>query len=292
MELKDLQYFIVVGEELHFARAAARLHIVPAAVSQRIRGLERELGVRLFERTSRSVRLTSAGERLLVNARTIVSGVGDMTALARALGAGASDQVALGFSPNLSPFVARFLAAIVDAHPGLDIVGRSMWGAEALAGVRSGALTAALVRGPVTEAGLVVVAFGSYEDSFLAVPAGDALARRRRISLTALEGRAVLVNERDAAPRIHDTTVQFFAEYGVAPLWRHHRVQEYEQEMTLVAAGVGATLVHSHQATTSYPGVVIRPLVQPGPRYDLQVMCRSADTSAVARTIRTLQAPG
>ncbi len=291
MELKDLEYFVVVGEELHFGRAAARLHIVPAAVSQRIRGLEQELGVRLFERTSRRVRVTPAGERLLVNARAIVSSVGAMAALARALAAGASGQVALGFAPNLSPFVSRLLMAIVDAHPGLDIVGRSMWGAQALAAVRGGELTAALVRGPVTEADVVATPFGSYEDSFLAVPAGDALARRRRISLTTLEGRAVLVNERDVAPHIHDTTVRFFAAHGVAPIWRHHRVQDYAQEMTLVAAGVGATLVHSHQATASYPGVVIHPLVQTGPRYDLQVVCRSTDTSAVARTIRALRAP-
>src|ERR1700750_1720241 len=73
VELRELQYFVVVSEELHFARSAQRLHIARSAVSERIKRLEDELGVRLFDCTSRRVRLTRDGRQLLAGARRVTS---------------------------------------------------------------------------------------------------------------------------------------------------------------------------------------------------------------------------
>lgn len=82
MELRELESFVTVGEELHFGRAAGRLHIVPAALSRRVRELERELGVTLFARTSRRVALTREGATLLPVARRALR---EFSATARSL---------------------------------------------------------------------------------------------------------------------------------------------------------------------------------------------------------------
>lgn len=291
VELKDLEYFVAVGQELHFGRAAARLHIVPAAVTQRIQRLERELGVDLFERTSRRVALSSAGRTLLPAEAEILNSAAHFARAAEATRERAPGRVHLGFAPNLSPYVAQFVARVTQAHPEAEIVGRSMWGREAVGAVQEGDLTAAIVRGPVTGSDLETVPFGTSTDGFVALPEDDPLVKRPTVELSALGGRAVLVPDREAAPLVHDATLRFFADHAVAPVWRRHAVQEYGQEMTLVAAGVGAALVHTHLADERYPGVAIRRLEPAGPTYDLVVVLRGTDRSPVARTVRELR-PG
>ena len=89
MEIRQLAYFVTVADELSFGRAAERLHIVQPAVSQQIRRLERELGVPLFDRSSRHVRLTAAGERLLPEARAVLAAAGRVRQVAADAAAGA-----------------------------------------------------------------------------------------------------------------------------------------------------------------------------------------------------------
>lgn len=284
MEARDLQHFITVAEELHFARAAARLHIVPAAVSQRVRDLEAELGVRLFERTSRTVRLTPAGRLLLGPARVVLNDLAAVTELGRSLANGASGQARLGLAPNLGGFAARFVAELVSVLPGLEAVGHSLWGVQGLEALESAEVDAAVVRGPVSRQGISTVTIGEYRDGYVAVSEHDQAAGMSTASLELFQGRPFLVPERALAPVVHDRTVSFFAEHGVAPLWRHHRLQSYEQMMTFVAAGYAAGLVHSHVADAEFPGVRIVPLAQTAPAFQVLVAWRTGDTSpAVAR---------
>ena len=289
MELRDLKYFQAVAVELHFGRAAARLHVAPASVTQRIRQLERTLGVDLFERTSRRVSLTPAGERLLVSAQEVLAAVLAFERSARSLGSPARDPLNVGFAPNVGPVASELMKALVDASRDREVVGRSLWSHEALEQVRSGELSAAIVRGPVDDHELTTVWLAESVDESLAMSATHPLTRSPSIDLRQLEDRPVLIVERDCAPHVHDATVEFFKVHHVTPAWRPHRVQEYDQIMTLVAADVGVTLVHSHQAAGTYRDVTIRPLAQPGPRYDLNVVYRTADTSAVPELLETIR---
>lgn len=287
MEARDLQYFITVAEELHFARAAARLHIVPAVVSQRVRDLEKELGVRLFERTSRTVALTPAGRLLAGPARTVLNDLAAVSELARSLANGAGGKVSLSFAPNLGVFDSRFVTELVGALPGLEAVGHSLWGLHGLEALEAGEVQAAVVRGPVSRQGIRAVAIGEYHDGYVAVSRDDQAAGMSKAPLELFQGRPFLIPERALAPVVHDRTVGFFAEHGVAPLWRHHRLQYYEQIMTFITAGYAAGLVHSHLIShfaDEFPDVRIVPLAQTAPRYEVLVAWRTGDTSpAVAR---------
>lgn len=89
---------------------------------------------------------------------------------------------------------------------------------------------------------------------------------------------------------MHDATVRFFAEHGVAPAWHHHRLHEHEQQLALVAAGAASALVHSHRAGMRVPGVVIRPLRQQGPRHRFHLVRPSEDASAAATRVFDLAA--
>ena len=110
LDLRRLRYFVAVAEERHFGRAAARLHVTTPPLSQRIRELEQALGVALFERTSRRVALTPAGERLLVDARAVLRGDGPLHRHRRRAGGCAAD-VGVGYCHGSERAVMRAIGA-------------------------------------------------------------------------------------------------------------------------------------------------------------------------------------
>ncbi|WP_433560011.1 LysR family transcriptional regulator [Pseudonocardia xinjiangensis] len=112
MEIRQLRYFVAVAEELHFGRAAERLAVVQPAVSQQVGRLERELGVRLLARSSRRVALTGDGERLLVEARSVLAAVERVRAVAGELAEGRAGTLRVGTSPGLGERVRRGVARI------------------------------------------------------------------------------------------------------------------------------------------------------------------------------------
>ena len=285
MDSRDLLFFVTVAEELHFARAAARLYIVPATVTQRVRALEAELGVRLFNRTSRRVALTPEGRRLLEPARGILQNLDAMADLARSLAVGSTGHVRVAFAPNLGTIGARFTAELLTRLPRLETVGESMWSSAGLDAVSRGEVAAAVVRGPVHRAGLHSTIIGSHHDGYVALAQDDPLATLPAVSIQAFEGRSFLINERSLAETVHDSTVAFFAAHGVAPRWRHHRLLGYEQIGPFVAAGYAATLIHSHLGGADLPGVTILPLTDHAPEYEIAVVWREDDRSPLAATL-------
>ncbi|MGW2612476.1 LysR substrate-binding domain-containing protein [Streptomyces mirabilis] len=198
MELRQLVYFVTVAEELHFGRAAERLHIVQSAVSQQIRRLERELGAELFDRSPRHVRLTGAGERLLPEARTVLAAVD------RARAAVAPAEVLrLGTSTGLGAHLDRVLAGFAERKPTVQVELVSLPARERLARVVDGRLDAAFVRGAEPLAGVRVLPL--WPDPLVAaLPAGHPLAAREGIDLAELAALPLSITARRTNPTLVD----------------------------------------------------------------------------------------
>lgn len=183
MELRQLRYFVAVAEELHFARAASRLLITSPTLSQQVKVLERDLGVRLFERGAAGVRLTPAGSELLPLARSTLAGAGALEETARRLALGRASSLQVGFlSFSLTAPVRRLLNEFGRAEPTVDLQLRQYEWDDPSAGLVDGSSDVAILRPPFTGSEcLSTLEIG--RDPLVAVMAEDhALARLPSLS--------------------------------------------------------------------------------------------------------------
>ena len=215
MELRQLLYFVTVADELNFRRAAQRLNIVQPAVSQQIRRLERELDVPLFERTSRSVSLTAAGARLLIEARSVLAAVEHTREVAADLAGGG--VVRLGTSQGLGERLALLLDELARRAPDLRVELVSVPSARRLALVRSGRLDAAVLRARPAVRDLELLELWR-EPLVAALPAGHPLAASPGLTLEQLRDLPLRLAARDDNPDFHDFLLAACAEAGFEPL--------------------------------------------------------------------------
>ena len=192
MELRQLRYFIAVAEELHFRRAAERLHISQPPLSQQIRALEDELGFALLTRTRRRVELTPAGEAFLRDARAMLGELDGAVATARRIDAGQTGRLRVGF---VGSALLSIVPGIVRAVPRLatrrrDRAARALDGRPAARGQRRRRRRRA--RAPADRATTASCARETVlrERTVAALPAGHPLARLGRVPLRAAGGRA------------------------------------------------------------------------------------------------------
>jgi DNA-binding transcriptional LysR family regulator len=199
VELRALRYFVTVAEELHFGRAAERLHVAQPAVSQQLARLERELGVRLLDRSPRRVRLTEAGRRVLDAARGALAAAEQVRFAAGAAAGTMRIGTAAGFTTRLE----RGIDALRDAAPPFDVVLVDLPLAARLTALRAGELDLALARGVVSAPGLRVLP--AWTEPLVAVvsrhhPAAD----RAAVGAAELAGGALRVPARQHDPSLHD----------------------------------------------------------------------------------------
>ncbi|MFJ5289445.1 LysR family transcriptional regulator [Streptomyces sp. NPDC088348] len=212
MEFRQLSYFVTVAEELHFGRAAGRLHIVQSAVSQQVQRLERELGQELFDRSPRHVRLTEAGERLLPEARAVLAAVDR----ARAAVAPRT-TLRLGTSTGLGEHLDRVLTALAGIAPDLAVELVSAPTRTRLEQVADGRLDAAFVRAAEPVRGVRLIPL--WEDPLVAaVPAGHPLAARPDVALADLAGLRLRMVARRTNPPLVDLVMSACAAAGFEPL--------------------------------------------------------------------------
>jgi DNA-binding transcriptional LysR family regulator len=282
MELRQLRYFVAVAEELHFRRAAERLHISQPPLSQQIRALEDELGFELLTRTRRRVQLTPAGEAFLRDARVVLGELEGAVATARRIDAGQTGRLRVGFVGSaLLSIVPGTVERFRASRPGVAIELRERSTVDQLRAVSAGVIDVGLVRPPIDDDGELRAQTVLRERTVAALPAGHALARLARVPLARLAAEPLVLFPRDQAPGFHDLLIAALGSTGAGP-----RVVQYAPEMLtiigLVAAGTGVSLVPASVSRLALDGVTDRP-VSGAPRSELVAITRARDESALVR---------
>ena len=291
VDLRRLRYFVAVAEECHFGRAAARLHMSTPPLSQRIRELESELGLRLFDRTSRRVELSPAGERLLGEARIVLRAADGFNRLASELASEPSD-IGLGFCHGSEGGAMIALRRMLDQQPEVGVRPAAMTSLHIFEALRNGRISVGIVRGAVNDPDVIAsVPLAEVPVDHVVVPPDHRLATSDRVDVTDLEGEPVLIVEREDAPRAHDEITHYFAGFGVRPRWIPHGATQIERVFDMVSVGAGIGWLNSWQAEreSGRTDVAIRPLIPVGMHDVFRIAWRAGDTSpATATCVRVL----
>jgi DNA-binding transcriptional LysR family regulator len=213
-DLRELRAFVAVAEELSFTRAAERLNLSQQTVSETVRGLERELGVELLERTTREVRVTAAGRALLEDGSEAIARADAAFAAARAVGGGQAGTLRVGVTPAIGPQDRDDLVRGLRAeHPELSVSLRELRPGELRRSLRAREVDVAVNRASGAEDGDVesVELRPSRIDVF--VPAGHALAGRESAELADFDGERLLTPSAPGTPYT-DLLISRFADGG------------------------------------------------------------------------------
>src|SRR5580658_195993 len=185
MELRHLRYFVAVGEEQHYGRAAQRLHIAQPALSCQIQDLEDEIGCRLFDRLPRGVRISAAGKSFLEDARRILQQVNESVARAGRVARGQSGTLRIGFPESASwhGVVPDSFRQFRERQPNAELQLNPLSSLEQIEAIRSGRLDAGFVYNiPETDRELDQVGVGLHR-LVLAAPKGHPLTKLRKLRL-------------------------------------------------------------------------------------------------------------
>jgi DNA-binding transcriptional LysR family regulator len=212
-----LRSFVVLAEELHFARAAERLYIEQPALSQRIRRLERRVGAELFIRDTRNVRLTPAGAGFLNDVTDVLKRLDDAVTRAREVESGNRGALRLAYTLSVGYEALPILLADVDEElPGLEVEALEMWEKDVLIAMSRRTSDVGLVRYDPDDPELVSVLVRR-EPLILAVPHGHHLADRSRVRLAELSGERFVITPSSLAPGYQGLIEQVFAAAGFVP---------------------------------------------------------------------------
>lgn len=254
MELRQLQYFVAVAEEMHFNHAAERLHIAQPALSQQIRRLEHELKVTLLMRTTRRVELTDAGRVLLTEARRVLADADHARAAVAYTADGQAGLLRIGF---VSSAAVRIMPALVPAMqqnwPRVHLQLREITTDRQVEQILEGRLDVGIVR-EIDAPAQIVAQLLSKEPLVLAVPTAHPLASRRRVRLAELAGEHFVVFPRHQVSRLYDHIAALCHHAGV----RFEIAQEALQFPTilgLVAANTGIAIVPDALRALHLPGL-------------------------------------
>jgi DNA-binding transcriptional LysR family regulator len=251
-------------------------------LSQRIRELEAALGVELFERTSRRVALTPAGEQLLVEARGVLDAMGRFDAAVAALVA-APATLTVGYCHGSEDGVMRTIGAMRTAHPEIVVRADGLTSLLILDGLRAGRVAVGVVRGPFVDGnGLTSVPLARVPVDHVSLPPGHRLARAEVIDVAELDGEPVLVVDRHDAPTAHDEIHAYVVAHDARPRWIEHAAVQVERVLDQVALGAGIGWLNSWQAARAggRDDVVVQPLRPVGLYDDFRLAWRSGDGSS------------
>lgn len=272
MELRHLRYFMAVAEELHFGRAARRLHVSQPPLSRQIRQLEEELGAELFERSSRRVELTEAGRYYMAEVSKAMALLDEAGNTVRSVAKGEQGALKIGFvgPAACGPFPAM-VREFRRRYPDIRLTIRAMSTYHQLGLLNRGRLDAGFSRLYEHDTHGLNTRIFQREAYCLAVPREHALAAKNKVDLAELDGEDMIFYPRHYQPRLHDALIAAFDRAGAAP----NIVQEANTEqstLALVAAGMGVALVPSSSVNGCPAGVRLLPLEGTLPPWEVTVV--------------------
>lgn len=289
MDVRQLRAFLAVAEDLHFGRAAVRLHVAQPYLSRTVRALEDELAAPLFERTTRRVELTRAGAALVEHARAMVATEDEARAAVTAAHQGRSGRVRITFAgPSAHITVGRLARAVRERHPQIDLVflpGR--YGSTALAELLHGEADLALARftePPVGVRSRVV----ERDRCVVAVPENHRLADRDPLTFTDFRNEPFVAFPESYGSAVRDVFVSQCHAAGFTPTFAQTAPDSWTS-VALVSAGVGLHFTTA-SAVSRLPldGVVIRDVADPLPSILVHLAWRRTDEDrALAHVLHT-----
>jgi DNA-binding transcriptional LysR family regulator len=294
VELRRIRYFVAVAEELHFRRAAARLHLAQPALSQQIRKLELELGVQLLHRSKRSVSLTTAGSAFLNEARRVLRQADEAVRTAQGARDGALGNLRVGHLPDTVPSkLLRVFAAFAASHPGVNVAPETVQMRRAIEDVRNGRLDVAVVALPAPVSGLQVTPL-DLEGTLVAIADRHPLSGRASVPMERLGDEQLVLLPRATNPAFYDGVAAACRGAGIAPPLIETAEPQVMHVLLTVAAGLGIAVLPSSAAERySAHGVTFRPLDPPSPTTEIALVTRADGNetmvSAFLRVARTLE---
>lgn len=290
MELKQLKYFVAVAEERHFGRAALRVHISQPPLSMQIKNLENELGVRLFNRTSRRVDLTDAGVVFLEHARDVLNRIDQMTRQVCDAGKGKAGTLVVGFiGPAMDAFLPRIIRRFRESSPRIVLALHEMSTRAQMEALRSDTIHIGFIRLFNQEFDDLAAEPVFSEPYVLALPDDHPLAGEKCISLKRLKDAPFIMYPRQTHPPLYDCMITAFQNAGFNPNIVQDAVTK-KTTVALVAAGIGLAVVPDSSKNIRQDGIVFRPIDDPLPVVEIAVVRKKGNNSLLLESfLKTAQ---
>jgi DNA-binding transcriptional LysR family regulator len=286
MELRHLRYFLMLAQELHFGRAAQRLHISQPPLSQQIRSLEKELGAPLFHRTKRKVQLTDAGVRFAEEARQILAQVDRAARAVSCISEDEPGSLIVGTLTAEKRIVIESIRAFSRRYPAVHVDLRGLGTAAQLEALHRGEIHVGFLIPPVEDPTLASETV-AWEPLGIALPKGHPLAEHERVPLRALGTESSIMLQRALSPGYYDQIVEACRVAGFA-LQVVHEADNFYTALALVSAGLGFAFVPASIQGGSRKDVVFRRLRPSLPRVECSVVHDPENRSPVLSTFLSL----
>ena len=278
IELRHLRYFIAVAEELHFGRAADRLHMAQPPLSQQIRQLEAELGFQLLYRTKRSVALTEAGQVFLEDCRKIFRQLDQAIRTGQQASRGELGQLAIAFVSSAAYNVLpSILQAFRAAMPQVRLELHELTTDQQVQWMQDGRIDVGFVRPPIESDQLQLMTIFR-EPLVVALPIAHPLVEQAQVSLASLASEPFILFPRPLAPGLYDQIISLCQQAAFSPNVVQEAIQ-MQTIVTLVASEIGIAIVPISLQNLQRTGVVYKPLIEPTPQAAIALAWRTQDTS-------------
>jgi DNA-binding transcriptional LysR family regulator len=282
VELRHLRYFVAVAEELHFGRAAERVHIAQPPLSQQIRQLEEQIGVKLFHRTKRRVLLTHAGKIFLEEARQLLDLSRKAVQSARRADRGEIGQLVMGIVGSATYCLAPpVLRSFRERFPEVELILRELTTDQQLNALQRGSITIGFLRQPVRNDALYAETI-LREPFVVALPTDHALAAGSLVSLGMLATEPFIMCSRQEGATFYDQIMSLCNEAGFSPRVAQEAVQ-MPTVLGLVSVGIGIAIVPASVQNLQMTGVTYRVLTEVTQTTELAMAWRRDDESPVLR---------